>query len=367
MLLGLVYPLVVTGIAQVAFHDKANGSLVEANGKVVGSSLIGQAFTDKKGNALPSTSSRGPSAADRRRRLRPGRRPDAEHVGSNLGPDRTPSFLERRSSERGRRDLPQARTASADGRRRCPVDAVTASGSGPRPAHLGRQRPAPGARASPTSAGSPLEQGRRSSIDEHTDGRALGFLGEQTVNVLELNLALDKLRAELVGSSRMARGTLRIYLGRRARRRQDVRDARTRAGARHERGTDVVVGLVETHGRPEHAGAARRPRGRPAAARSSTAARRSRRWTSTRSSPASPSVALVDELAHTNVPGSRNEKRWQDVEELLDAGIDVISTREHPAPRVGQRRRRAITGVKQQRDDARRGRARAPTRSSSST
>ena len=58
----------------------------------------------------------------------------------------------------------------------------------------------------------------------------------------------------------------------------------------------------------------------------STAARASRRWTSTRSWPADPQVALVDELAHTNVPGSRNAKRWQDIEELLDAGIDVIST-----------------------------------------
>ena len=59
------------------------------------------------------------------------------------------------------------------------------------------------------------------------------------------------------------------------------------------------------------------------------------------SSHATLSVALVDELAHTNVPGSRNEKRWQDVEELLDAGIDVISTRQHPAPRIAERRRRA--------------------------
>ncbi len=95
---------------------------------------------------------------------------------------------------------------------------------------------------------------------------------------------------------------------------------------RHERGTDVVVGFVETHGRREDRRADRRPRGRPAQAGRVPRARRSRRWTSTPSSPAGPQVALVDELAHTNVPGSRNEKRWQDVEELLDAGIDVIST-----------------------------------------
>ena len=95
---------------------------------------------------------------------------------------------------------------------------------------------------------------------------------------------------------------------------------------RRERGTDVVVGYVETHGRPSTAAQLARPRGRAPRGRSSTAARRSRRWTSTPCSPAHPQVALVDELAHTNVPGSRHEKRWQDVEELLDAGIDVIST-----------------------------------------
>ena len=75
-----------------------------------------------------------------------------------------------------------------------------------------------------------------------------------------------------------------------------------------------------------HRRAAAGPVGDPRGPRSTTVARRSRRWTSTRSSPATPRSALVDELAHTNVPGSRNEKRWQDVEELLDAGIDVIST-----------------------------------------
>ena len=95
---------------------------------------------------------------------------------------------------------------------------------------------------------------------------------------------------------------------------------------RAERGTDVVVGFVETHGRRPHRGADRRPRGRPAPAHRVPRTRASRRWTSTPCWPADPQVALVDELAHTNVPGSRHEKRWQDVEELLDAGIDVIST-----------------------------------------
>ena len=123
----------------------------------------------------------------------------------------------------------------------------------------------------------------------------------------------------------MARGELRIYLGaapgvgktfamlNEGRRRQRPRHRRRRRLRRDPRPAG-------------HRRADRRPRGRAPAHASSTAARRSRRWTSTRSWPGSPSVALVDELAHTNVPGSRNEKRWQDVEELLDAGIDVIST-----------------------------------------
>ena len=123
----------------------------------------------------------------------------------------------------------------------------------------------------------------------------------------------------------MARGTAPHLPRRRARRRQDLRHAQRgpappRAGHRRRRR------LVETHGRREHGRAARRPRGRPAAHDRVPRQRRSRRWTSTPSSPADPQVALVDELAHTNVPGSRNEKRWQDVDELLDAGIDVIST-----------------------------------------
>ena len=67
---------------------------------------------------------------------------------------------------------------------------------------------------------------------------------------------------------------------------------------------------------------------------SSTAASSSRRWTPTRSSPAHPTVALVDELAHTNAPGSARAKRWEDVEVIRDAGIDVVTTMQRPAPRV---------------------------------
>ena len=104
----------------------------------------------------------------------------------------------------------------------------------------------------------------------------------------------------------------------------------TRCSARGTAGPSAAPtwssAFVETHGRPHTAGAARRPGGHPAGQAQLPRHRASRRWTSTRCSPARPEIALVDELAHTNVPGSRNAKRWQDVEELLDAGIDVITT-----------------------------------------
>ena len=129
----------------------------------------------------------------------------------------------------------------------------------------------------------------------------------------------------------------------------------TRARRRHERGTDVVVGFVETHGRPSTAEQIARPRGRPAQRRSSTAARRSRRWTSTRSSPATPEVALVDELAHTNVPGlaqrealagRRGAARRRDRRDLHG---------EHPAPRVASTTSSSASPAsRQQRDDPRR-------------
>ena len=96
---------------------------------------------------------------------------------------------------------------------------------------------------------------------------------------------------------------------------------------RAERGTDVVIGFVGAARPAAYRGAARRPGGRAPPDQSSTGAPPSRRWTSTPCCARHPQVALVDELAHTNVPGSgRHEKRWEDVLELLDAGIDVITT-----------------------------------------
>ena len=154
----------------------------------------------------------------------------------------------------------------------------------------------------------------------------------------------------------MARGTLRIYLG--AAPGVGKTFAMLNEGRRrHERGTDVVVGFVETHGRPKHRRAARRPRGRAAPAASSTAARRSRRWTSTRSSRAARRSRSSTSSPTPTCPARRNEKRWQDVEELLDAGIDVISTVNIQHLESLNDVVERITGVEAARDDPRRGRA----------
>ena len=142
--------------------------------------------------------------------------------------------------------------------------------------------------------------------------------------MLELNLALDQLTRARHGCDG-ARHAARLPR-RRAGRRQDVRHARTRAAApraRHRRRRRVTS--RPTAG-PTRAEQIRDLEVVPRRTLDVPRTGRSRRWTSTPSSPGKPEVALVDELAHTNVPGSRHEKRWQDVEELLDAGIDVIST-----------------------------------------
>ena len=164
----------------------------------------------------------------------------------------------------------------------------------------------------------------------------------------------------------MARGRLRVYLG--AAPGVGKTYAMLAEGRRRRsRGTDVVVGYVETHGRRRDRRAARRPRGRAPHGGWSTAAPTFEEMDLDAVLARRPAVALVDELAHTNVPGGRHEKRWQDIEELLDAGIDVISTVNIQHLGVAQRRRRADHRRRPAGDRARRGRPRAPTRSSWST
>jgi len=171
LITGLLYPLVVTGIAQVLFPRQANGSLILIDGKPVGSSLIGQPFDAPKYFwGRPSATSPFPYNA-------------AASSGSNLGP--TNDALIKAVQAR----IDALKTADPDNPLPLPVDLVTASGSGLDP-HI-----------SPAAAEYQIRRiARVRGLDEtvvrrlvaqHTEGRQFGVLGEPRVNVLELNLALD--------------------------------------------------------------------------------------------------------------------------------------------------------------------------------
>jgi K+-transporting ATPase ATPase C chain len=169
IILGLVYPLVVTGIAQVLFPDQANGQLIERAGKVVGSRIIGQGFSSPGYFRSRPSATAVPYDA-------------ANSAGSQYGPTN--------------KKLIDAVTANVQAARKenpnapVPVDLVTTSASGFDP-HL-----------SPAAADFQVprvarergmsESGLRQLVAAHTEGRQLGFLGEPRVNVLELNLALDR-------------------------------------------------------------------------------------------------------------------------------------------------------------------------------
>jgi K+-transporting ATPase ATPase C chain len=185
LVLGIGFPLVILGIGQLAFHDKANGSIIQCNGKAVGSSLIGQAFTDKLGNALPEYFQSRPSAAVGVDGTTDAGYDPTLSSGSNLGPT-NPDFLKLVSQRvKAYREL-NGLSAKAE----VPVDAVTASGSGLDPdisianARLQAQRVADERGISVNKV--------KQLIDDNTAGRDLGILGEKAVNVVELNLALDK-------------------------------------------------------------------------------------------------------------------------------------------------------------------------------
>ena len=169
VLLGIIYPLVVTGLAQVLFHDKANGQLISRDGAIVGSRIIGQGFTG------PGYLHSRPSAAGN------GYDP-LNSNGSQLGP------TNQKLIDRVNADV--AKLHAENPSQPVPVDLVTTSASGLDPditpaaaefqvARIARERGA-------------TEQQVREIIASHTAGRQLGFLGEPRVNVLEVNLDLDQ-------------------------------------------------------------------------------------------------------------------------------------------------------------------------------
>ncbi len=177
LLTGIAYPLLVTGIAQVVFPRQANGSLIVQNGQVVGSSLIGQSFDDPKyfWGRLSATGTFPYNAFN------------AENLtassGSNYGP-LNPALMQAVQDR-----IDALKTADPTNTLPIPVDLVTASASGLDP-HI-----------SPAAAAYQLNRVARvrgldpavvqKLVDQHTQGRTLGILGEPRVNVLELNLALD--------------------------------------------------------------------------------------------------------------------------------------------------------------------------------
>jgi potassium-transporting ATPase KdpC subunit len=188
LLLGLAYSLVVTGVAQVAFKDKADGAIVERDGKKVGSSLIGQAVVDEDGNPIERYFQSRPSAAvGADGKSEAGYDPTLSS-GSNLGPTNPDLLKEVRERVDAYREL---NGLGADVR--VPVDAVTASGSGLDP-HISVANARLQAKRVAQERDVPVTR-VRALIDDHTSGRTLGVLGERTVNVLELNLALDQLSA----------------------------------------------------------------------------------------------------------------------------------------------------------------------------
>jgi len=181
---GIIYPVVMFGVAQVAFHKQANGSMVSYNGHVVGSSLLCQEFVDAKGNPLPEYFQPRPSTASSAT-IKTDYGCDPLFSGaSNLGPNNP--VLVKLIKQR------QQQIAAFDHVKisQIPPDAVTASASGldpyisPQNAAIQLNRVATARHVSPAAI--------MALVNQYTQGRTLGFLGEPRVNVLNLNIALNQ-------------------------------------------------------------------------------------------------------------------------------------------------------------------------------
>jgi K+-transporting ATPase ATPase C chain len=178
--LGFGYPLVVTGISQLFLHNQANGSLIYSNGKLVGSALLGQSFTDAKGNPLPRYFQPRPSNA--------GAGYDGSSSGaSNLGPSNPTLVNEVSQRVRAYRQFNRLAPGAA-----VPVDAVTASGSGLDP-DISLQNALDQAPRVAQARHLPLAR-VVALLHQHTTPAEWGFLSEPAVNVLQLNLGLDGVR-----------------------------------------------------------------------------------------------------------------------------------------------------------------------------